>query len=341
MEAKAEDVEEKISGSTLRPNDRVLAYHGPLIYEAKVLKIHEDNKSFVEDHEGKHESIEGSGLPDAYMGVRAYLVHYRGWKSKWDEWVTNNRILEWNETNIKKSRELKQRLKEEKEQQREKLKPKPKSESGPGRKRATSVESAGANSTPAAATPAIPTQQKRRKADVGDKSRGYEVAINIRKELKYLLVDDWEFVTKERKVIDVPAAKPVSTIIADYCNYKKAQKASRASLDAVDEVATGLIVYFNKSLGIMLLYKLERLQYFNLLKKNPDFTPSDIYGLEHLLRLFVSLPGLISQTTMDPTSINVLLAQCKDFLDYITDNLALYTNEYVNVSPAYDSLARS
>jgi mortality factor 4-like protein 1 len=43
---------------------------------------------------------------------------------------------------------------------------------------------------------------------------------------------------------------------------------------------------FDEDLGSHLLYRLERTQYKNVLKKNPDAKPSNIYGAEHLMRLF-------------------------------------------------------
>jgi len=52
------------SNETFVPNERVLCYHGPLIYEAKVMKgkVFDDNNNVV-SAVGPH-----------------YLVHYKGWK---------------------------------------------------------------------------------------------------------------------------------------------------------------------------------------------------------------------------------------------------------------------
>lgn len=52
------------------------------------------------------------------------------------------------------------------------------------------------------------------------------------------------------------------------------------------EVIEGLKVYFDQALGTILLYKFERPQYENILSENPDADMSDVYGAEHLLRLF-------------------------------------------------------
>lgn len=310
--------------AVFKPNARVLAYHGPLIYEAKVIKIHEKNKTFIEDAEGKHEPIEGSNLPEDYYSLNAYFVHYRGWKAKWDEWVGPDRILEYNEANVKIQKELKDQLR------KPKAKPKVKTEgtgATPGAKK---------RGTPVSST-AVANKKKKT-----DANRTYEVSIVVKPELKYILVDDWEYVTKERKIIGVPSAHPVSVIINDYLHYMKNQGTSGESLDVINEILQGLELYFNRSLSLILLYKFERLQYLDLLKEHgDDLKPSEYYGVEHLLRLFVALPGLIAQTTMDSVSVGVLVKQSKDILEFITDNLSVYLNEYVNVSPAYDSLART
>ncbi|XP_017845225.1 nuA4 complex subunit EAF3 homolog isoform X2 [Drosophila busckii] len=62
--------------------ERVLCFHGPLIYEAKVLKT----KTEITPVE--------------------YYIHYAGWSKNWDEWVPENRVLKYNDENIKRQKEL-------------------------------------------------------------------------------------------------------------------------------------------------------------------------------------------------------------------------------------------
>lgn len=54
--------------------------------------------------------------------------------------------------------------------------------------------------------------------------------------------------------------------------------------DSVQEVMKGLESYFDKALPVMLLYKSERRQYEEAIAD--DVRPSNVYGAEHLLRLF-------------------------------------------------------
>jgi mortality factor 4-like protein 1 len=56
--------------------------------------------------------------------------------------------------------------------------------------------------------------------------------------------------------------------------------------DLLEEVIHGLRIYFNKALGTMLLYRFERLQYADIMRQYPNKELVDLYGAEHLLRLF-------------------------------------------------------
>jgi mortality factor 4-like protein 1 len=54
----------------------------------------------------------------------------------------------------------------------------------------------------------------------------------------------------------------------------------------LDEFVSGVQLYFIKSLGNSLLYKSEYKQFEELKSEYPDKSPADLYGAEHLLRLF-------------------------------------------------------
>ncbi|XP_019852731.1 PREDICTED: mortality factor 4-like protein 1 [Amphimedon queenslandica] len=74
----------KQKSDKLGEGEKVLCYHGPLIYEAKINKIQMKDKSLQ------------------------YLVHYSGWSKSWDEWVPESRVLKINDTNLQKQKELQQ-----------------------------------------------------------------------------------------------------------------------------------------------------------------------------------------------------------------------------------------
>ena len=100
------------STTTFTQNERVLCYHGPMIYEAKILKI---------DNWDETSSRTGTFGPH-------FFVHYKGWKQtrvpiafpldyaqcltfpvccRWDEWVPAARLLKYNETNLELAKTLK------------------------------------------------------------------------------------------------------------------------------------------------------------------------------------------------------------------------------------------
>lgn len=93
---------------------KCLAFHGPMLYEAKTIKIWDPDAQSV-----RTKSSESSGEPFATKGEIpsdlppeletkvAYYIHYKGWKSTWDEWVSEDRVLAWNEENLRTQKELK------------------------------------------------------------------------------------------------------------------------------------------------------------------------------------------------------------------------------------------
>lgn len=68
-----------------------------------------------------------------------------------------------------------------------------------------------------------------------------------------------------------------------FLTFQISSSGSRLS-DSVHEVMQGLQSYFDRALPMMLLYKNERRQYEKEIAD--DVPPSNVYGAEHLLRLF-------------------------------------------------------
>lgn len=112
--------------------------------------------------------------------------------------------------------------------------------------------------------------------------------------------------------------------------------------DVFDEIVSGIKIYFDRALGSILLYRFERQQYLTIRKEFPDKLLCDIYGPEHLLRLFVSFPALIAQTNMDQQSITVLREHLEDLLKFMMENRnELFLKEYGNTSPQYEAVSRA
>ena len=73
-----------------QPEEKVLCFHGPLMYQAKIL--------MAEDWKGT-ENQHGAVGPH-------YFVHYQGWKKTWDEWVPDARLLKYTDENLARQKAL-------------------------------------------------------------------------------------------------------------------------------------------------------------------------------------------------------------------------------------------
>ncbi|CAI5758028.1 unnamed protein product [Candida verbasci] len=316
-----------------KPNQIVYAYHGPLIYEAKILKIKYALDDFIINNENQKESIK-SNEPKFEItkwrtgknGQTCFYLHYQGWNSKWDEWVGTDRILEHNEENKFKKLELDQLTKKKK-------KPTITTDT-------TNNNSHNIRSGQHVSSSSTSTSTKRQKLNSSSSSSSFvKKTINLKfsPELKYLLVNDWEYITKDKKLVKLPSKNPINQIFKDYKSFRT-KKLAKNQLSILIEILSGLEIYFNRSLSLLLLYKYENLQYLNFLKNdiiNQDISQSKIYGVEHLLRLIIIFPGLISQTTMDNISINVLISELEELLKFLQDRLNIYQNDYEFASPQY------
>eukprot|EP01137_Pigoraptor_chileana_P000445 Opistho-2@36653 len=284
--------------------ERVLCYHGPLLYEAKCI---------------------GTELLDT-TGTKKeprYYIHYNGWNKGWDEWVYETRILKYNDENRRFMRELEENLRKSKSKVARvmPLKRKPGEEEGKNLRKRGRTEDAAANQEESELQPA-------------------EVKIIIPEDLKRQLVDDWDFVTRQKKLVGLPREPTVEKVLEDFEKYASGR--GPISADTLHEAIVGLIVYFDHALGTLLLYKFERPQYAELLERTPDANASTVYGAEHLLRLFVKLPALLADVRLTTEAATTLESIIADLLKYMQANAAsMFMSEYDNASPEYARIAAS
>ncbi|XP_034689471.1 protein MRG1 isoform X5 [Vitis riparia] len=264
------------NSGTFSEGEKVLAYHGPRIYEAKVQKAEFRKKEW------------------------RYFVHYLGWNKNWDEWVGMDRLMKHTEENILKQQAL------DKKQGAEKN---PKS----GRS---------AQAKPKSSTVA---RGKRRKSDSGiekdNASTEKLVKIPIPATLKKQLVDDWDFVTQQDKLVKLPRIPNVDAILIKYLEYRI--KKDGTMTDYVAEILNGLRSYFDRALPMMLLYKKERQQFQEAIY-HPDLSPSTVYGAEHLLRLFVKLPELLACVNIEEETLIGMQQKFIDFLKFLQKNQSTF-----------------
>ncbi|ODV94146.1 hypothetical protein PACTADRAFT_76782 [Pachysolen tannophilus NRRL Y-2460] len=326
-----------MSNDKLQLNSRCLAYHGPLLYEARILKIHEPNKSFVNVYKNDSpQTLEEAQLPKIMHDRYGYFIHYKGWKATWDEWVDHSRILTYSFENIKLQKELKAAALAASTNQGAAI------SSSTSSKR--SLEEDSSSNVPSTNNKKSKKNQDTTLEREDEFMKRPEISIVIPDNLKSSLVDDWEFITKENQLVSLPAKVTVNDILVKYQAFKIGNKKSIPNSGVIKEIIDGLKLYFNKSLGSILLYRFERQQYLDILslEENKDKELVDIYGVEHLLRLFVSLPGLIAQTSMDQQSIGILKDFLEDVLKFLDKHYdEFFQRQYENVTPAYDSLVKN
>ncbi|KAK4555483.1 Esa1p-associated factor [Recurvomyces mirabilis] len=313
--------------------ERALCFHGELLYEAKVT----DYK--VKDPNDKK---------DGFM----YRVHYKGWKNTWDDWVPQERLRKFNEEN----KELASNLKKDMDAQRRAASGKPASISTKKRPFGSDLTASSARGSEdrSSAAPQPPRGTKRGREIEGiDKEEDFvrrpAVRLFMPDALKSILVDDWEKVTKEQKLAPVPSPTPVIKFLNEYERFELSQRRpNSADADILEEIVAGVKEYFNKSLGRILLYRFERQQFYEMHKaveaghgEHAGKTLADVYGCEHLLRLFVSMPDLIAHTNMDAQSVSRLREELHKMTSWLSKRLETYlSNEYQHAGQDYVDSAK-
>ncbi|XP_047311254.1 protein MRG1-like isoform X1 [Impatiens glandulifera] len=259
--------------------EKVLAYHGPRIYEAKVQKAEVRKKEW------------------------RYFVHYLGWNKNWDEWVGADRLMKHSQENVNKQQALEKKQAADKNSKSASRAPQSKSKSSTDVK----TEKEDIKNTV--------SKGKKRKADsiIEDIDASVEkvVKIQIPSSLKKQLVEDCKFIQQD-KLVKLPRSPTVDDILTKYLEYRT--KNDGTITDSVGEILNGLRCYFDKSLEIILLYKNERQQYNEAVVAANSVSPSTVYGAEHLLRLFVKLPELLSYVSIEEEALSQLQLQLVDLL---------------------------
>lgn len=254
----------------------VLAFHGNLLYEARVLEVRKEE------------------------GCRAhsYEVHFQGWKKSWNESVSHTLVFEHNNDNLRIAHRL----------------------------------LAGAKMRQQALLPAEEKDTKTVEKNLPPSSPP-NAMFQIPPPLQRQLVDDWEFVTKERKLVPLPRQTTVQTVLQNWVQAKK-QPADKAT----QEVAEALQIYFDASLSKLLLYRFERQQYNDMVAKDPDgpLVPSAVYGPEHLLRLLLKLPYLLESSAVDRERLQSISEKVNELAKYMQKTgRILFLSEYEAASDAY------
>lgn len=130
----------------------------------------------------------------------------------------------------------------------------------------------------------------------------------------------------------------------------------------------GLITYFDKSIGTILLYRFERVQYSEMKKKfitgqsvviGEEKQMSEVYGAEHFLRMLVGLPRIVATSSMDSESVAlvrdyvnelfmlvdfhmcIIALTCTTLRFLAKEKTRLFTVDYNSAGPQYQNISRS
>jgi len=314
QEKEGEKVDENDAMFDMKVDEKILAYHRNMLYEAKVV----DRKL-----------IGNPPKPN-------YFIHYKGWNVKWDEWILDDRIKKWTADNLKERAELKGKSGKENGEEKGNNTPgrKPSKTAKKRKKKASKSDSDSDDSDDDTVEQEKPKKENNKPAE----RLKCEIKIKIPGALKKQLVNDWEWVTRDRKLADLPKKKhSVTSIMDDYLTSKKRVAATQK---ITDEVVQGIKQYFDKAVGRVLLYKFERPQFKELNEAKKGTSNCDIYGAEHLLRLFVKLPELLASTDMEKDEITVLQGKIGEIVRFIDKKRGDYFSDpYVTTDKDYHEKA--
>ena len=171
----------------------------------------------------------------------------------------------------------------------------------------------------------------------GSRSVKLEIRVSIPQDLRRFLLDDNDFVIRQKQLVPLPKPmeKSVKGILEEYTTHRLENPVGLKE-GVLEEVTKGISEYFNVMLGTQLLYKFERPQYSDLMKEFPGKPMSEIYGSEHLLRLFVKIGNVLSFANFDEKSLDFVINHIYDFLDWMMKRSDdLFSSEYESATPEY------
>lgn len=275
MEDINESTQPVPSNDDFAVGDVVLAFHGNLLYEARVLHILREKEN---------------------SRAHAYTVHYQGWKKSWDETVPSNLVYEHNNDNLRVAHRLLNGAKQ--------------------RQQAVST-----------------TEEKKTSEKTLPPSSPPNAIFQIPPALQRQLVDDWEFITKDHRLVPLPRNPTVESVLQKWVSNRR-----QTSDKATKEVAEALQTYFDAALSKLLLYRFERQQYVDFFhnKKEAPPLPSAVYGAEHLLRLLHKLPYMLESTAVDKEKMQAIAERANELAKYMLKNgRILFLTEYTSASSDY------
>jgi mortality factor 4-like protein 1 len=221
-----------------------------------------------------------------------FYVHYQGWNSRWDRWVSTDELMADTPENRKAH-----------------LKPKEQ------KKRKTTTESSGSS-------------RKRKSSNAPSKTSYYQEYCDLPFTLQTILVDEYGYITRKgfdsphnydcelaprpaRSVHVLPATVTVKQVLQHFQRKRGGSNEEKLKQQQVRKCCEGLALLFDDALPVCLLFPEERPQYESIQQDDAfkNKSSSEIYGCEFLLRLMVRLPTLLqAEPKSEMDSMGPLLA---------------------------------
>jgi len=240
------------------------------LYEAVILKVRPDKKN---------------GEP-----VWQYMLHYRGWAKKWEEWVSEDGIHQINEEGRMKQAEIKAQNKE---------------------KRTLDKKMKSAKKVKQSADP----ESNIDKEEIEPKDKAYKVALPPM--LQRRLLDDLDMI-EERKLLPLPRSPCVRDVLTMFQDANS--KRTKLEQEAVVSLCHSLEQYFDMALPRILLFSFETIKYKTMKIDNPAFKPSQMYGGEHLLRLLMKMPSEMNNAKIASGSAAGFQPRLHELVKFIEKN---------------------
>jgi mortality factor 4-like protein 1 len=260
--------------------DVVLAFHGQLLYEAKVLRV--------------------EGRPAV-----KYEVHYQGWKMSWNEVVPRDQVLEHNDLNLRVAHQL---LSDAKERQQRAAAlavvaptvvqhaeaPVPVAAPPPSRPRSGV---AGKKGDPPSLF-VMPATLKRVAVDDWEWVTKEQALVTLPRDPNVAQVlQRWEQSTRK-------GGGEADTATGEVC---------ASLMEYFDALLPTMLLYRFERLQFETYFRAAQEK-----AGDPPPRPSTVYGAEHLLRLFVKLPFLLDRSQIEPAVLKSIAERVNDLMEFIS-----------------------
>lgn len=126
------------------------------------------------------------------------------------------------------------------------------------------------------------------------------------------MVEEYDMVISNHLWVPLPREPNVEKILSEFLESIDDSQVKMIESQIVKSITD----YFNMALPLLLLYPNEKTQADSVMEKNQDKRFTEIYGAEHLLRLIVKLPQLVSLVNKNQTISDFLFSKLALLLTY-------------------------